>query len=278
MLQRADFWQTLDDFDFTVLAATSVLGDLMEKCPPAEACRDAFERMSKATVQMCLSTPGFGFSKERDADTPRPVKRESTSDSMALDSQSRQDFTPIAPKLRNRKRPPPQFDMDLRGLFPEDLDSNVRPSSSFPIGFERRGQPIPQMQQYSGQGQPISPPSTINSQIHTGLGMGSTSIPNFSTSQQSSQSIYGQNTYTSSDYMDLSTLPGMDFLNLANPATSSSNTANPEDPNYDFSSGLDIGFGVGNMGLDFQHDWSDGQQFDLFDGFFFGNNAGNGGN
>ncbi|EZF30837.1 hypothetical protein H109_00643 [Trichophyton interdigitale MR816] len=51
---------TLDDVDFTVLAATSVLKDLIEKCPPAEACRDAFERMSKATVQMGLSTTGFG--------------------------------------------------------------------------------------------------------------------------------------------------------------------------------------------------------------------------
>ena len=74
--------------------------------------------------------------------------------------------------------------------------------------------------------------------------------------------------------MDLSTLPGMDFLNLANPVNNGSSTsASNEDMSYDFSSGPDIGFGVGNMGLDFQHDWSDGQQFDLFDGFFFGNNA-----
>ncbi|EGC43595.1 C6 transcription factor [Histoplasma capsulatum var. duboisii H88] len=33
---------------------------ILEKCLPAETCRDAFERMSKATVQMCLSTTGFG--------------------------------------------------------------------------------------------------------------------------------------------------------------------------------------------------------------------------
>ncbi|CAZ83072.1 unnamed protein product [Tuber melanosporum] len=46
---------TMDDVDFTILAATSVLGDLVDKCPPAEACRDAFERMSRATVQMCLA-------------------------------------------------------------------------------------------------------------------------------------------------------------------------------------------------------------------------------
>ncbi|KAL8957727.1 MAG: hypothetical protein Q9193_005075, partial [Seirophora villosa] len=51
---------TLDDVDFTVLAATSVLGDLTDKCPPAKACRDAFERMSRATIKLCLSTTGFG--------------------------------------------------------------------------------------------------------------------------------------------------------------------------------------------------------------------------
>src|SRR6266487_3369341 len=49
----------MDEVDFTILAATSVLGDLIEKCPPAEACRDAFNRMSKATVQMCMSRTGF---------------------------------------------------------------------------------------------------------------------------------------------------------------------------------------------------------------------------
>ena len=253
----------------------------MEKCPPAEACRDAFERMSKATVQMCLSTPGFGFSKERDADTPRPVKREANiSEAMAVDPQPRQEYTPIAPKPRRQKRPPPQFDMDLRGLFPEDLDSNVRPSSSFPMNFQRRPQQTPQMQQYQSTGshQAVSPRSAINSQINTGLGMSQTSIPNFSTSlPPQSQSTYAQNAY-SPDYMDFSTLPGMDFLNLASSTNTSSNTANQDDVGYDFSSGLDIGFGVGNMGLDFQHDWSDGQQFDIFDGFFFGNNGTSGGN
>lgn len=39
----------MDEVDFTILAATSVLGDLIPKCPPAEACRDAFDRMSKGT-------------------------------------------------------------------------------------------------------------------------------------------------------------------------------------------------------------------------------------
>jgi len=46
----------MDEIDFTIFAATSVLGDLVEKCPPAQACKEAFERMSKATVSMCLAS------------------------------------------------------------------------------------------------------------------------------------------------------------------------------------------------------------------------------
>ena len=75
-----------------------------------------------------------------------------------------------------------------------------------------------------------------------------------------------QNTYNP-DFM--SSLPGMDFLNNAIGGSSAG-----EDFSFD-NNGLDLGFG---MGLDFQHDWSDGQQFDLFDGFFFGNNGGMNGN
>lgn len=50
----------MDEVDFTILAATSVFTDLMEKCPPAEACRDAFDRTAKATIKMANSNGGFG--------------------------------------------------------------------------------------------------------------------------------------------------------------------------------------------------------------------------
>ncbi|KAI9672091.1 MAG: Fungal specific transcription factor [Alyxoria varia] len=53
---------SLDSVDFTVLAGTSVLEDLSKVCPPARACRDAFSRMSKVTIQICMSTTGFGQS------------------------------------------------------------------------------------------------------------------------------------------------------------------------------------------------------------------------
>jgi len=117
---------TLDDFDFTVLAATSVLGDLMEKCPPAEACRDAFERMSKATVQMCMSTPGFGFGSKGDHDlmqAPTDLKSPSFPQTPRPRQGTRRSIgQPLA------KRPLPRFDMDLGELFADD--QTPRPKTS----------------------------------------------------------------------------------------------------------------------------------------------------
>lgn len=43
----------------------------------------------------------------------------------------------------------------------------------------------------------------------------------------------------------------------------------------DEAGNVDLGFGLGWEGL--HHDFSDGQQYDLFDGFFFGGQQGGGG-
>ncbi|KAG6008380.1 hypothetical protein E4U21_004584 [Claviceps maximensis] len=51
---------TMDEVDFTVLAAKSVFSDMIDKCPPAETCRDAFDRTAKATMKMASSNGGFG--------------------------------------------------------------------------------------------------------------------------------------------------------------------------------------------------------------------------
>jgi hypothetical protein len=269
--------QTLDDFDFTVLAATSVLGDLMEKCPPAEACRDAFERMSKATVQMCMSTPGFGFSTEREEPPRHSNKHSSNMVPMQIDSYP---HSRLAPKPI-MKRPPPKFDMDLRELFPEDLEPSARPSQSFPqplaglqrpaqhgpAGFQHilqaQPQPQPQQQQQSPRRPLLSPSSSINSQISTNLNNSQLYNNNTTTTTTPSQPFYMQNTYNP-DFM--SSVPGMDFLNTVTSGAG-------DDFNFD-TAGIDLGFG---MGLDYQHDWSDAQQYDLLDGFFFGNGNGNNG-
>lgn len=255
----------------------------MEKCPPAEACRDAFERMSKATVQMCMSTPGYGFSEREEI--RMPLSRQSSLQSplvpMNVDS-----YPQLAPKPPT-KRPLPRFDMDLKELFPDDLEMNLRPSQSFPQSFQgmqrmhspvqtqpnQRQVPFQSMTQPhhpSSQRQQLPALSSINSQIDSGLGLGGTQPPGGAASArqydqqpQQQQPFYMQNTYNP-DFM--SSLPGMDFLNNAmGGGTGETN----DDFNFD-TNGLDLGFG---MGLDLQHDWSDGQQYDLFDGFFFGNNA-----
>jgi hypothetical protein len=274
---------TLDSFDFTVLAATSVLGDLMEKCPPAEACRDAFERMSKATVQMCLSTPGFGFSKDS---TPKPIPRRepsfaepSTIDSLARATNT--GYTPIAPKPHKSRRPPPQFDMDLRQLFPEDLDLGPRPSSAVPAksqvqpAFARPA--VPNFQSSSGFNQFSqipgydAKPSNISS---TSPVFTNQPIPHASPSQASSSSFVApyQNNTDMMEYSTSSSLPeGMDYMNNSYDFSAMNDQDSPIYP-------LDLGFGPGVMGFDYSHDWSDGQQVDLFEGFFFGNTgAGSGG-
>ncbi|QIW97708.1 hypothetical protein AMS68_003226 [Peltaster fructicola] len=97
---------SMDDVDLTILSATSVLGDLIDKCPPAEACRDAFERMNKATIAMCLNTTGFGGDASY--------------------------FSPLSTTSQPRKRKLPTFDMNLEELF-QDSDLTHRPAALQPI-------------------------------------------------------------------------------------------------------------------------------------------------
>lgn len=101
----------MDEVDFTILAATSVLGDLIEKCPPAEACRDAFDRMSKATVQMCMSTTGFGSSGQGLSSINAGEYFTSTNHT--------------AP--RPSTRPKPHFDMALNDLLGPSDPARPRP-------------------------------------------------------------------------------------------------------------------------------------------------------
>lgn len=118
--------QSLDDVDFTVLAATSVLTDLIENCPPAEGCKDAFDRMSKATIQMCMSTTGFGASaaqhiRRKQATikvgsakgNPPSLQRAASS---TANIRQAMNATSLSYTQQNQV---PQFDMNLTDLFSE---------------------------------------------------------------------------------------------------------------------------------------------------------------
>ncbi|KAF2718271.1 hypothetical protein K431DRAFT_231129, partial [Polychaeton citri CBS 116435] len=118
---------TLDDVDFTILAATSVLTDLIEKCPPAEACRDAFVRMSKATISMCMSTTGFGQASSLGT---QPINypggyfariaslKSPSSSTTSLSPPQQTEPTPKPPPPP--RRPVPRFDMNLKDLFSDE--------------------------------------------------------------------------------------------------------------------------------------------------------------
>ncbi|KAK5940282.1 hypothetical protein PMZ80_007702 [Knufia obscura] len=290
---------SLDEFDFTVLAATSVLGDLMVKCPPAEACRDAFERMSKATVQMCMSSPSFGFGSREEQYQSNPEPSAPRQIAPMPQGGAKNNMPQPA------KRPPPRFDMSLQDLFPDGLNPTSR--SRAPSGRPRSHTQRSARQARAGATQKISNQLDVKNTGQSSAGttmrdaeamyaapsMHNTSYQTFDHSQQQTfEESYpldvSSNTYNP-DF--ISNLPGMDFLHRLSTSggEASSHTtlnqsarnqaANNIDPNLeenwldvgqtgsvegDAESdwGLGSGFGVGvGMGLDFgpQHDWSDGQ-------------------
>lgn len=259
----------------------------MEKCPPAEACRDAFERMSKATVQMCMSTTGFGFDvpsgrEGTTLDTPsRPSFTRMTSGSTYPDLSARQYQRPKQEIPVETRRPPPKFDMNLRDLFPHDINQDDLASQSVarqrqPQYMREPNQPIP-MQPLRPSRQYSVPPQqgSLNSQINADFGITANQSPPGIMSQyppQLQQQQQQQDTmqqtqgptpspfYNPLSYGENSTnIPELEFLQ-----------SNEYNPNFD-TAGIDLGFGPG---MDFQHDWSDGTGVDMFDGFFFGNSAG----
>lgn len=248
--------------DFTVLAATSVLGDLIGKCPPAEACRDAFERMSKATVQMGLSTTGFGSQVNC-------AKEKHDEDAPVLPPQFDQQRRPKPPHARSPGiglRPPPQFDYGLKNLFSEE-SQNERMFR----GVSQRWQaPTQQPSLSSSQAPPqyAYTPSDAST-------LSTTSIPNPLPQQhQQHQQLPGQ-----FGEPDIAPQVG----SMLPPTDSTTNI--PDYNNYDFdflmhndttnTAAVFSGDSGLNLGLDGQRDWADGQQLpDLFGGFFFGGPAG----
>ncbi|KAI9764923.1 MAG: Fungal specific transcription factor [Geoglossum simile] len=267
---------TLDDMDFTVLAATSVLNDLVDKCPPAEACRDAFERMSRATVQMCLATTGFSSQASGLSSEPvAPSRTYHPSDGSASDqevesilssdapswrnlAQDRFTANPIAQRSQGPRRPAPKFDMNFGDLFSEEVDGNARSSRQ-----NYRSRPTAGSSKIEQQHPPHQTPRGLSQQDFS---LEASNIdPNLQPQQHQRQTEHAKGGFK--------TQPQPSY-----PSSSSNTNTNafPEffddvnfalDNNGAGNSGIDLGFG---LTFDIDHDFSDGSQFDLFDGFFFG--------
>lgn len=280
----------MDEVDFTILSATSVLADLIEKCPPAEACRDAFDRMSKATVQMCMSTTGFSSSSAHGLNA-----RKGSEDYFGAPSTS-QFATSNARGSRPSKqqtgtRPTPSFDMGLNDIFPapspgpsgtapmypppqatnngsrntikneyaNDAYSVPRHQTSSPTAYSAPGGISPSPRHVTTTDNSAIDPSLLPSAQQSAINQNLQPYTSPLTASNISQNdMYGTN-YENFDFS------AIDFMQGGNPNFGGAAT----------DGGFDLGFGMGWDGQD--HDFSEGGgQLDLFDGFFFGGNGGAG--
>lgn len=264
---------TLDDVDFTVLAATSVLDDLIVFCPPARACRDAFSRMTKATIKMCLATTGFGQTNRLDSGSAIDPSLQSY-ESQSASQTPVQQMTPLGGVDPNNPNfpyaPPPgqrksMFDTDLQGLFSEE-ETQRRMSTSLGMPYQM----TPQMQ--SGPGYNPLLQSAVRADVPqirspggqvidgTYAGADQTFQNPFPQRQtvgmESQNQQFGQipvSPWSELDFLDSVSIP--DTLNI-----------NSNDPAVD-----PLGVGFAWDGSVPGMDWGDGSgSVDVFDGFFFG--------
>ncbi|KAK1146962.1 hypothetical protein N8T08_002289 [Aspergillus melleus] len=296
---------TLDEVDFTVLAATSVLGDLMHKCPPAESCRDAFERMSKATVQMCLSTTGFGSQVDltRVKTNPLPSSGSYNNRSIqhvryTMDQRPGPSHGSVRrPTQTRQSRPMPRFDMNLGDLFsdnnsvsdrqpggsrkpvqaygrseyPEASASNLTPSRA----TRPPPQQSPPIEFYGNYESPVSPQQQQQQQQQY-------FFANSPQPSASPSSVVAHSGHQPPQAMDQEHQSGisLDFLDF-DPAGAEGQAHFGSDEMSEYnlqampslghgvghSVGIDLGFG---MAVDFQHDWSENPNLDILEGYFFG--------
>jgi hypothetical protein len=152
MRQQLTKIQSLDDVDFTILAATSVLSDMIENCPPAESCKEAFDRMSKATIKMAMSTTGFGPSAL--PITQRKQTANLTRKRVAQQGASSAASNPPTSGYQDQSQMP-RFDMNLSELFsPDEADSQAinRPSYGLQTAKKpRAGQNVKQVKKQRQQ-------------------------------------------------------------------------------------------------------------------------------
>lgn len=286
---------TLDDVDFTILAATSVLTDLIDKCPPAEACRDAFTRMSKATISMCMSTTGFGNLSSLGAqplNSPGGYFDERNNGlHQGYSSGERLSRTAIGHASR---KPVPRFDMNLKDLFSEE-ELDRRPQSRYQRPYPIANLPMAPPQPSRASETPVltsaqsytatlSPRSTTHSDGHPYTQPPTPDLTSQQVQQQTQQnmSAYGlpsqqpQGTFPDGTISQQQSAVRQEFMfdNLDFLDTFQVNDPS-QSGNWVGGNELDLGFGTGGTGgvFDSGDGWDNGGGggVDLFDGFFFGN-------
>jgi hypothetical protein len=293
---------TLDDVDFTVLAATSVLDDLIVFCPPARACRDAFSRMASTTIKMGIAKGGFG---EHAQAATRSREAAATADHPTAEpDRPAGDFTPVnatgrrasrskqspaaaaatidpnnpnfayapnsrKPSLTASGSPPadPLFDTDLHALFsPGESGAAGRVSADAlaQLRLQQRRLPLPQVQP---QGQAGPAPGSLAFEpppASSAFSPPPVVSPRGSVDQQGLGAAFSFSPQWGSDLDFWETVSVPDQVMTGNVDV-------PVDPLA--MDGMGYGWDGSFTGLN----WGDGSgSVDLFNGFFFG--GGNGTN
>jgi hypothetical protein len=288
--------QSLDDVDFTVLAATSVLDDLIEKCPPAEACRDAFVRMSKATIKMCLSTGGFGAQSGFNAQHQPQSRLNSTDlsagEEMGLSLNPNAPYFTTSQQRSAEQKRAPLFDYNLQDLFSDEESAGRRrlnvpqqtnvfaTSQQLPLMSHDLSRPLsPQDQksrftayQNTMTSSALSSPA-LTTQMPASKSFApspttfSATLPNSAPYSNFANTIQTQYPMMSpfSDLDFLDTLP----LNTDNTGGDGTNIAATDFADFDMNFGMGWDGSLPGNGFG-----DDGGGVDLFEGFFFGGTNG----
>ncbi|KYK59409.1 hypothetical protein DCS_00539 [Drechmeria coniospora] len=259
---------TMDEVDFTVLAAKSVFTDMIDKCPPAETCRDAFDRTAKATIKMASSSGGFGAAAQQ----PRRQRREVTSWAAATP-----DVTALKAPSRHRHHPSDHASFSFDIMIPDSLSSPSLSATgdlySPPPGQSKafnadtfmphprsHGGPSPDDRTTSQDGassiDPALVPSPASSRRTAPL-----------ESRESAAAMVGSK-YAMQGTTDYPDAQAMDFLHTIGAAR------NGEVNGMDQAQ-LDLGFGINWEGM--HNDYGEGPHVSPFDAFFFGGQQGGGG-
>ena len=247
----------MDEVDFTILAAKSVFTDMIDKCPPAEACRDAFDRTARATIKMANVNGGFGAQARQKQKPNGPLQ---DGPSMDWQSSSGSPSTTSLPNQAGRT-----IGLDMENLSSPAMSANKETHISPQVSTTKLedGYAAPRAQLQAGLspadgGPPTQEVSPIDPALLT--------TPSFGTAmahQRTGNYLSQPNAFQpGSDYPDLQS---MEFLQGVQGGA----------PSGDLG-GLDpLGFGLSwDAGLNQD---LDGQQVNPFDGFFFGG-QGQGGN
>lgn len=243
----------------------SVLEDLSLKCPPAEVCRDAFNRMAKATITMCMSSTGFGEQAKQALEASKG-KSSKPRDNAQSESKPEVSATKPAKPKGHGARPAPKFDMNLRALFTEEE------TVSRPFGNLNTADWVRQGRRFSQQIDPKAPNPTSLPPAAMPPPPAPMQPPHahpMGNIDPTLQPGAFQPAQTADMYVAMppqqptfAAVGDMDFLD--NFATAAGDFAPEGAPVANFDM-FDM------QGFDGTHDWSDGNQMDIFEGYFFGN-------